>query len=170
MLQLSASLVPCPVLSLRAGGPIADTTGAIINPNNLKVEGFHCHTTDRQDLVLLYQDIRDVIPQGMVVNDADVLAEPDELIRLRETLELNFELIGKPVFTPDGNKVGKVADFATEVTTMYVQKLYVTRSLLKSLASSNLGIDRTQIIEITPEKIIINDLHGTVPAQASAVA
>lgn len=175
MLQLSQSLLNQPVMSLRTGAPIATTTAAIINPNNLKVEGFYCEDRSNKDrLVVLYQDIRDVIPQGIVVNDHEVLTPPDELVRLKDIIELNFELIGKPVVTAGKEKLGKVNDYATEVSTMYVQKLYVGQSLLKSLAGGSLSVERTQIIEITNRKIVIKDplqptrSRAAVPATAQA--
>lgn len=171
MLQLSGSLLNRPVLSLRTGGVVATTQSPIINPNNLKIEGFYCEDTfNHKTLVLLYQDIRDVIPQGFVVNDADVLTEPGELIRLKEIIDINFELLGKQVITVSRDKLGKVTDFATETTTMYVQKLYVSQSIFKNLSGGNLGVDRTQIVEITSRHIIVNDLQQPVRAHAGAVA
>jgi uncharacterized protein YrrD len=172
MLQLSATLINQPVLSLRTGSPVATATMPIINPNNLKVEGFYCQddTDHKKQIVLLYQDIRDIIPQGLVINDYDVLSEPHELVRLQEVLALNFDLLGKQVVTTSGDKLGKVTDYATEVTTMFVQKIYVSQSVFKNLLGGNLGIDRTQIVEITSKRIIVHDLAQQVPASANAVA
>jgi sporulation protein YlmC with PRC-barrel domain len=165
MLQLSASLINKPVLSLRTGMPIATVTSAIFNPNNLKIEGFYClDRFDKTELILLYQDIREILPQGYVVNDHDVLVEPDELIRLKDVLELKFELIGKQVETTAKVKVGKVSDYATETETMFVQKVYVSQSILKSFTGGSLSIDRSQINEITPRRIIINELLKKAPS------
>lgn len=169
-MQLSGSLLSKQVMSLRTGTPIATVTSAIFNPNSLKVEGFYVEDKfDRSQLILLYQDIREIIPQGFVVNDHDVLAEAEELVRLKDVLELNFELIGKQVETIAKEKVGKVTDYAVETETMYVQKIYVAQSILKSFTGGSLSIDRTQINEITPRRIIINDLidKAAVPAPAA---
>lgn len=171
MLKLSDSLIGRPVMSLRTGQQAATTTSAIINPNNLKIEGFYCADKfSRKELVLLYQDIRDVIPQGLVVNDHDVLADPDELVRLKEVMSIRFELIGKQVATLSKQRLGKVSDFSVEVETMYVQKLYASRGILKGLTKGNLVIDRSQINEITDKNIIVNDPldAATVPAGAAA--
>lgn len=171
MLQLSASLLNKGVLSLRTGAPVAEITAAIINPNNLKIEGFYCEDRfDKKTLVLLYQDIRDIMPKGYVVNDHDVLAEPGELVRLQKVLDIGFELIGKQVVTVDKQKVGKVSDYAADTTTMYIQKIYVAQSILKSFTGGSLSIDRNQINEITPKRIIINELSrkAGVPATATA--
>jgi sporulation protein YlmC with PRC-barrel domain len=169
MLQLSASLLNQPILSLRTGGAVATTTSPIVNPNNLKIEGFYCQDTrSNETLVLVYQDIRDVIPQGLVINDYDVLVEPDELVRLHKTMDIAFDPLGKQVVTVSKKKVGKVVDYATEIETMYIQKLYVSQSLLKNLAGGNLGVDRSQVHEITAKKIIIQDLLKTVPTAVPA--
>ena len=168
MLQLSTSLLNKPVLSLRTGAPVATTTTPIINPNNLKIEGFYCiDNFSKKQLVLLYQDIRDVLPQGFVINDHEILAEPDELVRLQDVIKLHFDIMNKPVTTSEGrSKIGKVTDYATEIETMYIQKIYVSQSLLKSFSGGNLGVDRSQIIEITPHRIVINDPLQPTPARA----
>ncbi|HYH36102.1 MAG TPA: hypothetical protein VD706_01225 [Candidatus Saccharimonadales bacterium] len=170
MLQLSAALINKSVLSLRTGAPIATVTAPIFNPDNLKIEGFYCKDRfdKKKDLVLLYQDIRDIMPEGYVVNDHEALTEPGELVRLKKILELNFELLGKQVVTTGKQKVGKVSDYATEMETMFVQKMYVSQSILKSFTGGSLSIDRNQINEITPRRIIINELVKNAPVPARA--
>lgn len=171
MLQLSNALLNQAVLSLRTGAAVATATAPIINPNNLKIEGFYCDDRfGKRPLILLAQDIRDIMPQGFVINDHDVLSAPDELVRLKAILAINFALIGKPVETTSKQKIGKVADYAVEVSSMYIQKLYVSQSMFKSLTNGSLSIDRSQINEITQRRIVINDLEQKVPAHASAVA
>lgn len=168
MLQLSNAILNRPVLSLRTGSSVATAVKPIFNPNNLKIEGFYCTDRFHKDQpILLYQDIREIIPQGFVVNDHDVLTEPHELVRLQDVLKLNFELIGKSVETVSKDKVGKVSDYAVETETMYVQKIYVAQSLIKSFTGGSLSIDRTQIVEITPRRIIIQDLEATTKAPAT---
>jgi hypothetical protein len=159
MLQLSQAIINRPVLSLRTGGEVATAIMPIINPNNLKIEGWYCEDSfdKKKQLILLNQDVRDILKQGIVVNDHDVLAEPDELIRLRDVLALNFELLGKPVFTVSKERLGKVSDFAVEVPTLYIQKIYVSQPLLKSLSGGGLSIDRTQIYEITNRKVVVQE-------------
>jgi sporulation protein YlmC with PRC-barrel domain len=168
MLQLCGALANKSVLSLRTGGPIAVVGAPIIDPNNLKIEGFYCQDHfDKSILVLLYQDIRDLLPDGFVVDDHEVLALPHELVRLKKTMDLNFQLIGKPVETVSGEKIGKVSDFAVEVETMFVQKIYVSQPLFKSFTGGSLSVDRGQIQEITNRRIVISDLLRGMPAAAT---
>jgi uncharacterized protein YrrD len=174
MLQLSASLLDRSVVSLRTSGEIATIESVIINPNNLKIEGFYCNDKfSRKRLILLAQDIRDNIKQGIIVNDHDVLTEPEELIRLKSVLELEFDVMGKPVETVSKQKIGKINDFAVDDQTLYIQKLYVGPSIIKSLTSGQLSVDRNQIVEITNRRIVIKDLEkpikGGMPVTAPAV-
>lgn len=158
MLRLSSTLVNQAVLSLRTGGEVALVTEPIINPNSLKIEGFYCTDKfEKKQLILLSQDIRERVDKGFVVNDHEVLAEPEELIRLKKILSLQFELLGKPVITEHKQRLGKITDYAVDEEGLYVQKLYVGQSLLKSFVGGNLSIDRSQILEITDRKIIVMD-------------
>mgnify|MGYP001604698060 CR=1 FL=1 len=171
MLQLSSSLTNVPVMSLRTGSPVATAVEPIINPNNLKIEGFYCEDVfDKTRLVLLCQDIRDTVTGGFVVDDHDTLVEPEDLVRLKDILEINFELLGKPIETGSKDKVGKVSDYAAETTTMYIQKIYAGQSLFKSLTRGSLSIDRSQIVEVTSKRIVINELLKTAPAGAAVAA
>jgi uncharacterized protein YrrD len=171
MLQLSKSLMNQPVMSLRTGGQVATASMPIINPNNLKIEGWYCQDRfSKSTLILLSQDVRDVIKQGIVINDHDNLSEPDELVRLKEILDLNFELLGKSAETLNKKRIGKVDDYAVEVETFYIQKIYLAQSVLKNLKGGSLGVDRNQIVEITNRKIVIEDPLKPVKAGRAAIA
>ncbi len=171
MLLVAKSITQQPVMSLRTGGKIATAHRPIFNPDNLKIVGFHCEESfNRSHLILLSQDIRDHIKQGFVVDDFEVLAEPNDLIRLQNLLKIDFELIGKVVATKDKKKLGKVVDYAVDSETLYVQKLYVGQSMLKSLSDGQLSVDRSQIIEVSDRQIIIKDPLQTTPVKAQAIA
>lgn len=169
MLQLSDALINKPVMSLQTGAPVGTTLGVIINPNNLKIEGFYCQDRfDKKPMILLAQEIRDILPQGLVVNDHHALSEPEDLIRLKEVINLNFELLGKPVHTVSKERIGKVGDFAADSETLHIQKIYVIRSILKSLNTGQLSVDRENIVEITSKKIVIKDLLKPAKAPSRA--
>ena len=168
MLVLSKMILNRPVMSLRTGRQVATAYAPIINPNNLKIEGFYCQDSleHKKQLVLVTQDIRDVLAAGLVINDHEVLAEPGDLIRLQKVMGLQFELLGKPVVTTEKKKLGKVSDYAVEPDSMIVKKLYISQSLLKNFSGGTLSVDRTQIVEINHKKIIIKELLQPLPATA----
>lgn len=173
MLKLSATIADQAILSLRTGNPIAVTLGPIIDPNNLKIVGFHCQEygdRKKQPTVLLTQDIREWIPQGFAVNDHDVLSPPDDLVRLQPIIKIGFELIGKAVYTNHKKRLGKVNDYAIDDASLVIQKIYVGQNVFKNFTGSGLSVDRSKIIEITDKRIVIQDPLQGVPHTALSSA
>lgn len=166
MLISAQKLTGAQVVSLHTGQIIGKTTKTIIDPNQLAVVGFYCEIAQKRDepLVLIAADIRQATAGRLFINSFDELTEPAELIRLKTVLNLQFNLISKPVRTPSHGRLGKVEDYAVETTSWMVQKLYVHQSLLKSFSTNSLVIDRVQIIEVTDRDITVNDAVMTKPA------
>ena len=95
MLRLSSHFANQPIYSVHAGGKVGTLSRYIINPNTMIIEGFYVmHGGVDDKLILLVQDIREIAPQGYIIDHEEKLAEVSELIRLKEVLELNYELIG----------------------------------------------------------------------------
>jgi sporulation protein YlmC with PRC-barrel domain len=171
MLRLYETLPGTNIMSLRIGGPVAQLISPIINPNNLYIEGWYVNDNrSNERYILLSQDIRDVLPQGFVIDDIEVFAQPDELVRLKEVIDLKFELLKLRVSSISGRNYGKVSDFALETQNFYVQKLYVAQSIVKNFGGGTLSIDRSQIIEITNRRVIIDDPTEKAKVQVVATA
>lgn len=170
MLKLSASLNNQPVISLRLGGRVATAIEPIINPHNLKILGWWCRAPGRSvSLVLLAEDVREMTAGGLTVNDDEALSLPDDLVRHKEILDIDFKLIEKTVKTKR-HKLGKVEDYSYN-DGMFVQKLYVGRSLVKVLTPEpTLLIDRTQIVEVTDNYILVKDPEVEVGNEELATA
>lgn len=171
MLSLGQPLENKSILSLRTGTPVGQALSPLINPNNLKIEGWHAEDRfDKRRGILLAQDIRDILPQGFVVNDHEAISDPSELVRLKDLLELAFEIVGKPVYTEGKKRLGKVSDYAFERDGFFIQKLYVAQNVLKNFSGGSVIVDRSQIVEITRRKIIVKDAIVTEKSEQGAVA
>jgi uncharacterized protein YrrD len=169
MLTLGQALIGKNVMSLRNGSPIGRITGVVINPNNLKIEGWFTQDTfSRRPLILLTQDVRDFIPQGFVVNDHDDMSPPTDLVRLKPVLDIHFEIVDRQVITENKNKLGKVTDYAFDKDTGFIEKLYVGQSMLKSFGGGTKMIDRSQIVEVTDRKIVVKEALVTDPTPVPA--
>jgi hypothetical protein len=170
MLRLSAGLRNQPVLSLRLGGPIATAQEPIINPHNLKIMGWWCKAPgEPRELVLLAEDVREITPAGLMVNDEEVLSTADDLVRHRSILDIHFTLIDKLVKTKS-QKLGKVSDFSFD-DSLFVQKMYVSRSMTKVFTTEDtLVVDRSQILEVTDHYILVKDADVKVTNEELAGA
>lgn len=160
---MSKSLLNRPVMSLRSGGQIALATEPVINPHNLKVLGWWCKVAGQNNQqVLLADDVREIMPRGLAINDDSDLCVPEDLVRHREILNIHFQLMDKTVKTKR-YKLGKISDYAYDQDSMFVEKLYVMRPLVKLFASEDtLIVSRNQIVEITDKYILVKDADVTV--------
>ncbi|HEX5394906.1 MAG TPA: hypothetical protein VFW52_00935 [Candidatus Saccharimonadales bacterium] len=167
---MSKSLFNRPVVSLRSGGQIALAAEPIINPHNLKILGWWCTPRGgRGQAVLLADDVREVVPEGLAVNDDDAFSTPEELVRHKEVIDTKFQLLEKTVRTKR-QKLGKVADFSYN-DGMFVQKLYVARPVTKIFSSQDtLLIDRSQILEVTDKYILVSDADISAAEEAAVPA
>lgn len=162
MLKLSVSLTKIPIISLRSGGVIGLAEKPIINPDNLKIEGWYAQTVYASGThVLPSSEIREIARQGIAVNDYEAITLPDDLVRMQKVLRTDFQLIGKTVVTESKKQLGKVQDYAADLDSFYIQRLYVSPRLVRAFTNNQLTVSREQILEITDKKIIIKDIEAT---------
>lgn len=157
MLITHTRLQGAPILSLQTGTPLAETSEAIIDPRQLTVVAFYCVGPNVSGTAILHtSDIREFGNMGIIVDGANVLMPPDDLVRLREVLDFNFTLVGKQVVDSRRRKLGKVEGYSIDPESFYIMKLNVRRPLMKSFLNANLLIDRTQILEINNKHIMVD--------------
>lgn len=170
MLYLSTRLNNLPLLSIRSSGRIGIVVEPIINPHNLHIDGFYCKSAHSKDqLVLLDMHIRDLSAKGIIIDDHIDLSNPDELIRLQPIIDLKFKLIDKQVLVGK-KRVGKVAEYAIDVDSLFIQKLYVQPPVWQSINQNRLVFSRNSVIEVTDSHIIVSGPEETVDTKLSAKA
>ena len=153
MLLLGSSFSKMPLLSLRIGSMVGSVVGHLINPHSLKIDALWVKIGGfKEPRLLLYRDIREVSPKGVVIDDMDVVILPEDALRLKPIIDLAFEILDKRVLS-SSIPLGKVADYALDRDSFYIQKLYVTPTVWKKLQSSRLTIDRSQVIEVSQNYI-----------------
>jgi sporulation protein YlmC with PRC-barrel domain len=157
MLLLSTKLHTIPLISIRSGVRIGTVLSPIINPHNLHIDAFWCETVNsKTNKVLLDMDIRDFSIKGILIDDHLGLSDSDELVRLSAILELAYTLEGKTVLASK-HKIGKVAEYAINHESLYIQKLYVQPPVWKTnISGTRLTFDRTSIIEVTDTHIVVS--------------
>ena len=169
MLVSASKLIGTPVLSLEIGGAIGQIADIIVDPNTLKIIAFHLNGGVVPRTGANYLDIssvREYSSYGIVVDSADELIAPDDVVKLSDILNLNFSLIGLKVESKRHHKLGKVIDYTATSDNFSVQQIIVKRPAIKSLIDSELTIHRREIVEITDYEIIVKDEIKTLKERA----
>ena len=69
----------------------------------------------------------------------------------------NEKLIDLPVHTLSGQHLGKIHSFTIEADSQFIKKYFVKPSGVVNIFSKDLTIDKEQVIDITKDKMIVDD-------------
>lgn len=161
MQLLATELIKSDILSLRHGGPIGVVDKILLNETNLRVRLLAVALSGEKKLSYLQpNDIRLSENKKIIVDSEEVFTAKEDLIRDRTTIEQNITLFNLPVVTVSDKKLGRVEDFTFDNNGYLVTKLHVQASLLQNLVHHNLIIDRSDIVDIKPDKVIVRDAYA----------
>ena len=159
-------LLNLPIMSLQTGTQVGTAVGHIIDPRRLNIVAFYCEgpLINFSPAILHTTDIREFSSIGLIVDSADNIMPPDDLVRLKEVLDYHFELDGKQVVEDGGHRLGKVGGYTVDSESFFVVKLHVRPTFLQSFGQAELLVDRTQIREINDKHIVVH--RATVQDEA----
>lgn len=69
----------------------------------------------------------------------------------------NSDLINLPVYTKSGKHLGKISSFELEADSGKIENFHVKTGLIEGLWHEQLVINSSQVIEITEDKMIVED-------------
>jgi len=170
MFILSSQIQDAPILSIRNGHTVAVAGSILIDADKLEAAAVFCKSPGWRgdNHVLLLRDIREFSRAGIIIDSLEDIEDIGEIIRLGDIVERNYQVIGKPVVTESGTKLGKVEDYSVDTDSNLIQKIYIKPSLLKNLMVNNLVIDRKHIVRAEDHKIIVSDASLKSPDKAKA--
>ena len=160
MILEASKLIGFRILSLRSGGVISTIESIIVDPNDLKILGFFLNKNTvsfDSGAILDVRSVREFSHLGMIIDSDEELLNVGDVVKIDEMVKLNFQPINFKVKTQSKNSVGTVIDYTVDVNDFYIQQLTVKRPILKSFIDPELIINRSEILEINDEAIIVKD-------------
>ena len=163
MLIEGSKLLKYPILSLHTASRIAEVKGLVINPNFLKVVAFEISAvSSKQRLFLEASSVREFSKMGMIVDSDEEFVEKDDVIKLKETIDLGFSLDNMKVVSKKKAMLGRIEDFIINTEDFQIMQLIVKRPIYKALIDPELVIGRSDIHEINDSEIIVKSEEGTI--------
>lgn len=163
MLIEGSKLLNYPILSLHTASRIAEVKGLVIDPNFLKVAAFEISAvSSRQRLFLEASSVREFSKMGMIVDSDEEFVEKDDVIKLKETIDLGFSLDNMKVVSKKKAMLGRIEDFIINTEDFQIMQLIVKRPIYKALIDPELVIGRSDIHEINDNEIIVKSEEGTI--------
>ena len=169
MLILASKLLNTPIMGLQTGSQLALAGDAITNPANLQILAYELKASSFSDEEMLIRiaDIRELSRIGFIVDSAEDFILPTDVIKIKEILDLNFNLLDLRVEDEKKHKIGKIIDYTISLSNFSVQQLIVKRPFIKSFSDPTLTIHRSQIVEINDNKIVIQSEEESVPQKSA---
>lgn len=163
MLIEGSKLLKYPILSLHTASRIAEVKGLVIDPNFLKVVAFEISAvSSKQRLFLEASSVREFSKMGMIVDSDEEFVEKDDVIKLKETIDLGFSLDNMKVVSKKKAMLGRIEDFIINTEDFQIMQLIVKRPIYKALIDPELVIGRSDIHEINDNEIIIKSEEDTI--------
>ena len=163
MLIEGSKLLKYPILSLHTASRIAEVKGLVIDPNFLKVVAFEIDAvSSRQRLFLEASSVREFSKMGMIVDSDEEFIEKDDVIKLKETIDLGFSLDNMKVISKKKAMLGRIEDFIINTEDFQIMQLIVKRPIYKALIDPELVIGRSDIHEINDREIVVKSEEGTI--------
>lgn len=157
MLILGSRNIGKPVMSLQTGSRLGIASRALFDPTNLTIAAYEVtgplvHT---RPTYLRVNEIREVGNIGIIIDSNDDLVELDDVIRIKQLHEIDFPLLDMPVIDESKRKLGKVSDYTIETGSFVVEQLHVRRGIIKGITETSLLINRSQVVKVTDNEIIV---------------
>ena len=170
MLIEGSKLLKYPILSLHTASRIAEVKGLVIDPNFLKVVAFEISAvSSKQRLFLEASSVREFSKMGMIVDSDEEFVEKDDVIKLKETIDLGFSLDNMKVVSKKKAMLGRIEDFIINTEDFQIMQLIVKRPIYKALIDPELVIGRSDIHEINDNEIIVKSEEGTIMKKSGAL-
>lgn len=163
MERFASTLIGLPVVSLQTGQAVARIEQLVLHQDSLALIGLQCkNLITGHSLLLTPNDIRQLATDCVIIDHEDELTDPSEIVRFQALIKNRFKLLGKEVVEDSGQKLGRVDDYSINLDSCRVQKLRLKHSLFLILKRRH-EIDRTQIIDVTPKRIIVRSATISEP-------
>jgi len=152
-------------MSLQTGSELARTVRALVDPRDLTVLAYELEgpMLTEHPSFLRVLDVREFSNIGIIVDSSDEFVGLDDVIKLKEVYNFHFDLIGLKVVDKRGRKLGKVTGYTVDSDSFVLQQLRVQRPLLQSFNETELLINRSQIVELSDQQVVVEDGSHTMP-------
>lgn len=145
------------VLTRREKLLVGKVTEFIINPANCFVIGLSLELNDRKKSkkVVNASSVLGLGTDFVMIESLNDIADPDEIVRIKDILDQEIQLFNARVFTEDNFYLGKVRDFTISLEMMALERLYVKPSNVIQVVLKDHIIVRNDILKVERERITV---------------
>lgn len=159
MLKPISEIMGAQLVDFKSRQNLGEVTNWVINAEAKQISTFLVkpHAWFGRSLAVATSDIVEYGHHMLVVREKSALVAPDTLPRLPKLIRSRHHIIGSPVVTTSGKKLGLVEDILFETIDATIQKIYVHPGILSMMHRPDIIIGADKIISIEPKRIVVQD-------------
>lgn len=153
MLVELLSLEKMPVGALEEAEMVGKVHRLVVDPEELKLIGFSLKTGGyfAKIYAVSMADVVDVDKNGIVISSKEALVEKNEIVRIADILGKKFSIIGLPVKTRLGEKIGRVENVVVDTASGDILRVY-TASFAQRRVFERSQIEKITFLEVVVKK------------------
>ncbi len=159
MLKQAGSIINLPIFALDKKTRVGQVYDFIIEPQVGRILAFLIKKKSifGKVKILATEDIYNLEENTVVIEKADSITPPEEVVRAKQILQDKIKIIGNKVITESGTYLGKVEDFVFDSANYILVKLYVKTGILQDIFKGELVIPWDKIHSVTKDEIVVFD-------------
>lgn len=157
MQKLASEFEHTTIITKQERAVLGSLKDVIVNPDTGDAIGLSFYVTGAKHKVMVVNtsDITGIGTNFIMIESTDNTSEPDEIIRIKEVLDKDIEIVGSKVVDEDERHLGKVSDWSVSLKNMRLERLYVTSSSLVKMLTQDLIIPANDIVKIEKGRVIV---------------
>lgn len=158
MQKLVSELIGSGVILRQENALAGRVQEVVISPENRQLLGFVVQEGfgKKKLKTLAAKDVLGFNEQFILIPSYKSLAEPDEIIRIKEVQDGGIKIIKSKVYTISGIYLGKVKNYSIDFDISRMSRIYVNARSIRKLIKE-LIIEAKCIVSINKDKIIVDD-------------
>jgi uncharacterized protein YrrD len=159
MLKQASSIINLPIISLDTGRKAGQVYDFIVDQETGKILACIVQKAGlfRKIKILATEDISNLGPDAVIIEKADLVTLPEEVVRAKQALDSKIKIIKNRVITESGTYLGIAEDFVFDITSWMLVKLYVRTSVFQDLFKGQLIVPYEKICSIGKNAIVVSD-------------
>lgn len=149
----ATKIIGLPIASIEEESKVGEISQLVIDPKNGALLGFLVRSGGifSEHKALSVVDVREWDPNGLVIGSIHHIVPINEIVRMKEIVDLKLVILGLKAQTESGKSLGVIENLLIDTDTLTVAKYYVKNILLGDErvfpANSVVKIDKTVVFQ-----------------------
>lgn len=159
MLKPISEVIGAQLVDFKSRQNLGEVINWVINAEAKQISTFlvRPHSWLARPLAIATADIVEYGHQFIAVKEKSALVSPAKIPRLPKLIKSRHRVMGSPVVTQSGKKLGIVEDILFETIDATIQKIYVHPGFLSMIHRPDIIIGVNRIISIEPKRVVVQD-------------